>query len=131
MSKLRKMKQTVEAKENFYSPMLMLLQDVKTKAELKEILKISERAIRNEIAECSMYYAVLATSDKSGYRLAKKIEELSGESLLQELEEVEHQIHEVNSRIKCLKKRLKPLIAYKKVAEKKLLGKTIINKDSE
>lgn len=122
MSKLRKMKQTVEAKENFYSPMLMLLQDVKTKAELKEILKISERAVRNEIAECSMYYAVIATSDKSGYRLAKKIEELSGESLLQELEEVEHQIHEVNSRIKCLKKRLKPLIAYKKVAEKKLGG---------
>ena len=123
MSKLRKMKQTVEAKENFYSPMLMLLQDVKTKAELKEILKISERAIRNEIAECSMYYAVLATSDKSGYRLAKNINDLHGEALLQELEEVEHQIHEVNSRIKCLKKRLKPLIAYKKVAEKKLGGK--------
>ena len=122
MSKLRKMKQTVEAKENFYSPMLMLLQDVKTKAELKEILKISERAIRNEIAECSMYYAVIATSDKSGYRLAKNINDLHGEALLQELEEVEHQIHEVNSRIKCLKKRLKPLIAYKKVAEKKRDG---------
>lgn len=135
MSKLRKMKQTVEAKENFYSPMLMLLQDVKTKAELKEILKISDRAIRDEISQCAMYYAVIATSDKSGYRLAKKIEELSGESLLQELEEVEHQIHEVNSRIKCLKKRLKPLIAYKKVAEKKI-GETTItlkkeNKDSE
>lgn len=130
MSKLRKMKQTVEAKENFYSPMLMLLQDVKTKAELKEILKISERAIRNEIAECSMYYAVIATSDKSGYRLAKNINDLHGESLLQELEEVEHQIHEVNSRIKCLKKRLKPLIAYKKIAEKKIGGTPItLNKE--
>jgi len=122
MSKLRRMKQTQEAKEKFYSPMLQLLQDVKTKAELKEILKISDRAIRDEISQCSMYYAVIATSDKSGYRLAKKIEELSGESLLQELEEVEHQIHEISSRIKCLKKRLKPLIAYKKVAEKKLGG---------
>lgn len=122
MSKLRKMKQTQEAKENFYSPMLTLLNDVKTKAELKEILKISERAVRNEIAECSMYYAVIATSDKKGYRLAKNINDLHGETLLQELEEVEHQIHEISSRIKCLKKRLKPLIAYKKIAEKKLGG---------
>lgn len=122
MSKLRKMKQTVEAKAKFESPMLSLLDEVRTKAELKEILKISERAIRNEIAECSMYYAVIATSDKKGYRLAKNINDLHGETLLQELEEVEHQIHEVNSRIKCLKKRLKPLIAYKKIAEKKRDG---------
>ena len=124
MSKLRKMKQTNEAKALFTSPMLSLLNDneVMTKPQLSEKLNISERMVRNEIARCAMYYAVIATSDKSGYRLAKKIEELSGESLLQELEEVEHQIHEVNSRIKCLKKRLKPLIAYKKVAIKKLEG---------
>lgn len=125
MSKLRKMKQTVEAKENFYSPMLMLLQDVKTKAELKEILKISDRAVRDEISQCSMYYAVIATSDKSGYRLAKAIKGLDDEALLEELNEVNHAIHEISSRIKCLKKRLKPLIAYKKVAEKKLMGKLI------
>lgn len=126
MSKLRKMKQTNEAKALFTSPMLSLLlndNEVMTKPQLSEKLNISERMVRNEIARCAMYYAIIATSDKSGYRLAKKIEELSGESLLQELEEVEHQIHEISSRIKCLKKRLKPLIAYKKVAEKKLGGK--------
>lgn len=123
MSKLRKMSQTVEAKAKFSSPMMDLLQQERTKVELSEIRGISERAVRNEISECSMYYAVLATSDKSGYRLAKPINDLSGDALLMELDEVNHAIHEISSRIKCLKKRLKPLIAYKKVAEKKLLGR--------
>lgn len=122
MSKLRKMKQTREAKENFSSPIMNLLFMTRTKEELSEIRGISTRAVRNEIAECSMYYPVIATSDKSGYRLAKAIKDLDDESLLNELEEINHAIHEINSRIKCLKKRLKPLIAYKKVAEKKLLG---------
>lgn len=123
MSKLRKMSQSKMAKNTFTSPMLSLLHKVRTKEELSEIRGISERAVRDEIAQCSMYYAILATSDKSGYRLAKAIDDLSDEELEQELEEVEHQIHEVNSRIKCLKKRLKPLIAYKKIAEKKRDGK--------
>lgn len=125
MSKLRKMKQTREAKENFSSPIMNLLFMTRTKKELCEIRGVSERAIRNEIAECSMYYPVIATSDKSGYRLAKSISDLDGDLLLIELDEVEHQIRELNSRIKCLKKRLKPLIAYKKVAEKKLTGRLI------
>lgn len=124
MSKLRKMKQTKAAKEQFKSPLLDILKDgVKTKAELQELLKVGERFVREEISQCSMYYPVLATSDKSGYRLAKNINDLEDENLLNELEEVNHAIHEISSRIKCLKKRLKPLIAYKMVAEKKLLGR--------
>ena len=123
MSKLKNMKQTNEAKIAFSSPMLDLLQTVRTKEELSEIRGISTRAVRNEIAECSMYYPVIATSDKSGYRLAKNISDLDGDSLLIELDEVNHQIRELNSRIKCLKKRMKPLIAYKKIAEKKRDGK--------
>ena len=35
-----------------------------------------------------------------------------------ELEEVKHQLNEFNSRIRVLKKRMKPLIAYLKVLEK-------------
>lgn len=122
MSKLRKMSQSKAAKDNFESPVLDLLREVRTKQELSEILGISERAVRDEISQCSMYYPVIATSDKSGYRLAKAIKGLDDEALLEELNEVNHAIHEISSRIKCLKKRLKPLIAYKKVAEKKLLG---------
>lgn len=133
MSKLRKMKQTREAKENFSSPIMNLLFMTRTKQELSELLGISERAVRDEISQCSMYYAVIATSDKSGYRLAKAIKGLDDEALLEELNEVNHAIHEISSRIKCLKKRLKPLIAYKKVAEKKLLGqdRDIEDKDEE
>lgn len=124
MSKLRKMSQSNEAKSKFQSDMLPLLKDgVKTKAELQELLNTGERFVRLEISRCSMYYPVLATSDKSGYRLAKNINDLEDEKLLEELEEINHSIHEISSRIKCLKKRLKPLIAYKMVAEKKLLGR--------
>ena len=133
MSKLRKMSQSAESKQQFQSEALKFLTEVRTKDELKDLLGFeSERAVRNEIAECSMYYAILATSDKKGYRLAKKIDELEGEDLLNELDEVDHAIHEISSRIKCLKKRLKPLIAWKKIAEKKLCGRLReINKDSE
>lgn len=132
MSKLSKMKQTQDAKSNFKSDMLPLLNEVRTKQELSELLGISERFVREEISRCSMYYAVIATSDKSGYRLAKAIKDLDDESLIVELDEVNHAIHEISSRIKCLKKRLKPLIAYKKVAEKKI-GETPItpNKENE
>lgn len=131
MSKLRKMSQTQLAKSNFKSDMLPLLNEVRTKQELSELLGISERAVRDEISQCSMYYAVIATSDKSGYRLAKAIKGLDDETLLEELNEVNHAIHEISSRIKCLKKRLKPLIAYKKVAEKKLLGQDRDIEDKE
>lgn len=133
MSKLRKMSQSAESKQQFQSEALKFLTEVKTKEELKDLLGFeSERAVRNEIAQCSMYYAILATSDKKGYRLARKIEELNGEDLLNEYDEVDHAIHEISSRIKCLKKRLKPLIAWKKIAEKKLCGRLRdINKDSE
>ena len=134
MSKLRKMSQTQLAKSKFQSDMLPLLKDgIKTKAELQELLNTGERFVREEISRCSMYYPVLATSDKSGYRLAKNINDLEDEKLLEELEEINHSIHEISSRIKCLKKRLKPLIAYKMVAEKKLLGRCreIDEEDSE
>ena len=133
MSKLRKMSQSAESKQQFQSEALKFLTEVKTKEELKDLLGYeSERAVRNEIAECSMYYAILATSDKKGYRLAKPIGDLENEELLNEFNEVDHAIHEISSRIKCLKKRLKPLIAWKKIAEKKLCGRLRdINKDSE
>lgn len=126
MSKLRKIDQSREAKEQFKSEALKFLTEVRTKEELKDLLGYeSERAARNEISRCAMYYAILATSDRKGYRLAKKLENLEGEELLNEFNEVDHAIHEISSRIKCLKKRLKPLIAYKKVAEKKLTGRLI------
>ena len=123
MKSLRDIKQTKEAKKAYEHPIIdfLLGEEPKTKEEIGQHLHItSEREIRNIIAICSMHYAVIATSDKKGYRRAKPIESLQGNELLVEMDEVMKQIRELNSRIRCLKKRVKPLIAWLKVAEKKL-----------
>ena len=67
-----------------------------------------------------MHYPVIAVSSKKGYRRAKAIDNLEGESLKIEIDEVLHQINELKSRVDCLKKRMKPLVAWLKVAQKKL-----------
>lgn len=123
MKSLRDIKQTKEAKKVYEHPIIdfLLGEQPKTKEEIGEHLHItSDREIRNVIAICSMHYAVIATSDKKGYRRARTIESLQGDELLAEMEEVEHQIRELKSRIDCLRKREKPLVAWLKVAQKKL-----------
>lgn len=125
MSKLKGIKQSKEAKKHYFHPIInILLSDTPmTKEEIGDKLNVtSERKIRDIIAVCSMHYPVIATSSQAGYRRAKDIENLEGEALIQEMNEVEHQINELRSRIDCLKKKLKPLIAWMKVAEKKQGG---------
>ena len=111
-----------EKKQMFQSPVLEMLRSEKpiSKWEMVEKLEVSERTIRDMISECSMYYAVLALSNKEGYRLARKIDEMNQEEKEIEAEEVKHQLNEFNSRIKVMKKRMKPLIAYLKVLEKNM-----------
>lgn len=123
MKSLRNVKQTKEAKKAYEHPIIdfLLSEEPKTKEEIGEHLHItSDREIRNIIAICSLHYAVIATSDKKGYRRARTIESLQGDELLAEMDEVEHQIHELKSRIDCLRKRQKPLVAWLKVAQKKI-----------
>jgi hypothetical protein len=67
-----------------------------------------------------MHYPVIAVSSKKGYRRAKNIDQPEGEALEVEIDEVLHQIKELKSRVDCLRKRMKPLVAWLKVAEKKL-----------
>lgn len=115
-------RQSKKAKEQFASPMLEILKSEKpiSKWEMVEKLEMSERRIRDMISECSMYYAVLALSNKEGYRLARKIDEMNQEEKEKEAEEIRHQLNEFNSRIRVMKKRMKPLIAYLKVLEKSM-----------
>lgn len=121
MSKLSKVEQTRQAKQSYNHEIINILLERHTKEELSEILHCSNRAVREIIAECSMHYPIIALSEKdSGYRRAKDINSLSGQDLLDEIEIVQRVINEHKSRIKCLKKKLKPLIAWLKVAEKKL-----------
>lgn len=119
MSRLSNIKQDNKTKNSYQNDKLViLLQTKKTRQELKNILGIADSNVRENIAICSYYYPVISYSQSKGYRIAEKIENLTSEDLDLELEEVEHTLNEINSRIVCLKKRMKPLIAYKKMAEK-------------
>ena len=123
MSKLKDVEQTKDAKKNYNHPIidLLLADEPLTKEEIGEKLHItSEREVRDVISICSMHYPVIAVSSKKGYRRAKNIDQLEGTALEIEIDEVEHQLAELKSRVDCLKKRMKPLVAWLKVAEKKL-----------
>lgn len=115
--------QTKAAKEAYKHPIIdfLLSEEPKTKEEIGDHLHItSDREIRDVISICSMHYPILALSGKKGYRRAKNIDSLEGAMLQAEIEEVEHQLNELKSRVACLKKRMKPLVAWLKVAQKKL-----------
>lgn len=121
MSDLKNIKQTKKAKETYYHPIIDLLfsDEPLSKDEIGEKLHItSDRKIRDIIAQCSMHYPIIATSDRAGYRRAKAIDKLSDVELEYEIEKVEHQLNELKSRVKCLKKRMKPLVAWLSVAKK-------------
>ena len=110
-----------EKKREFASPVLEMLKSEKpvSKWDMVEKLELSERRIRKMISECSQFYAVIATSDKEGYRLARKIDSMNDEEKALEKIEVEHQLAELKCRVKALKRRMKPLVAYLKVLEKR------------
>lgn len=123
MSKLKGIEQTKNAKQNYNHPIIDLLfaDEPLTKEEIGEKLHItSEREVRDVISICSMHYPVIAVSSKKGYRRAKAIDNLDDKELQLEIDEVEHQLRELKSRVDCLKKRMKPLVAWLKVAQKKL-----------
>jgi biotin operon repressor len=124
MSKLKEIKQTKDAKKNYNHPIIELLlsDEPVTKEEIGEKLHItSDRVIRDVISICSMHYPVIAVSSKKGYRRAKAIDNLEDKELQLEIDEVEHQLRELKSRVDCLNKRMKPLVAWLKVAQKKLV----------
>lgn len=119
MSRLLKIGQSKKDKEKYNHPIIDILLERATKQDIAEVLHVSERKARDIIAECSMHYPVIAHSDQKGYRRARAIDDLTPEQLDEEYNEVQLTAFEINSRIKCLKKRLKPLIAWMKMADKK------------
>lgn len=121
MSKLSKVEQTKKAKDEYNHPIKDLLLERTTKAKVCEVLHCSEREAREFISECAMHFPVISLSKKdSGYRRAKAINSLDDTQLEFEIGEVKEMIAELNSRVKCLKKRMKPLIAWLKMAEKEV-----------
>lgn len=122
MSSLRNISQSKEAKEKYVNPLINELRiRTITRDELQFMLACSDAQARHEIAEISMYYPVLSSSKRKGYRMAKNIDTLTTvEEMTEEYEVVNQSINEILSRIDVLNKKLKPLIAYQKVLGKKI-----------
>lgn len=90
--------------------------------EVEDEFGISNRNARDKISEMSMYYAIISLTQEKGYELLDDINNYTDEEILKNIEKINHQINDFQSRISVLKKRMKPLIAWKKVAEKHLKG---------
>ena len=114
-------KQTKKAKEEFYSVVTKHLINDKfvERRELENKLNgLTDREIRREISELRKHYAVLSGSYTKGYRLVKKLDNLTKEEMQEELHYINKTINEFMTKINDMKRTLKPLIASKKVIEK-------------
>ena len=86
--------------------MFLKAQDVVTKEEMLEFLgwgKNKDRQLRDILSLIGKKKPLIATSDQKGYKIAKDISDL---------EEVEHQWKELDSRIANLEERRTPLIKF-------------------
>lgn len=117
----KNIKQNKENKEKFYSRLIEpLLIETQDKKDLMDQYGFSERGARYEIQMISMFYPVISNSKNKGYRIVD-VEKAINENLQQqEIFEINVTLSELQSRIKMLKKRMKPLIATKKVLERSL-----------
>ena len=82
-----------------------------TKEELMDFLHLGERQTRDVIATVSQYQPIIATSDKKGYKLAYKVTDL---------DDVEHTLAELDSRIEELEKKKKPLLQWRELVRQKV-----------
>lgn len=120
---MKEIKQTRKAKEEFKSELLPLLfsDENVTYDELKLKLGKNRREISRMLSDVSMYYALLSISYEKGHRIAKPIDSLNSiEELEDELQKVDAMISQTRSRFTTIRKKLKPLIAWKKVAQSKI-----------
>lgn len=126
----KKHSQSKKAKEQFKSKVFDYMmkdpQKIYDKEELATYFQLDERTIRAELEKIANYYPVIAFSNRIGYQIATWSKEMTIGELESVHDDILHQINELNSRIKNLKARLKPL-----VANKVMLKKTIQEKETE
>lgn len=89
-----------------------------SRGEASAITGLGDSNTRYEIRLISLFYPVLTDSSGKGYQIVNT-SEVTEEEADYVLEQLDHTINEFKSRIAIMKKRLKPLIASKKVLEKK------------
>lgn len=125
----KNIKQNKENKEKFYSVLVEpLLKENWIKEDLMFTYNYSERGVRKEIQEISMFFPVISYSKQKGYRIIDVEKCINEETCLEEIQEINCVINELQSRIVMLKKKMKPLIATKKVLEKRIKENKYENK---
>ena len=82
-----------------------------TKQELMALFNTGERQVRDIISTLSQQSPIIATSDKKGYKLAYKVTDL---------DDVEHTLAELDSRIEELEKKKKPLLQWRELVRQKV-----------
>lgn len=100
---IRKPEMTEATKARLNELYLMLRRRTHTKSEIMAHFGVSERTAREMISLVSKRAPVIATSDNSGYRIARTAEDL---------EAVLHSLNELESRRRELDERKQPLIKF-------------------
>ena len=110
-------------KDNEKNLLIELLQQERTRGELCALLVLYDSSMRTEVSDLACEYPVISYSTKKWYRICntkKLVEEKNVNNINQEIIELRHTLAEINSRIKKLKKRMRPLIASLKVLEREI-----------
>lgn len=90
-----------------------------TKEQLVEITKLTEREVRSQIHDISIYYAVISNSSTKGYRLAN-VNFDNKEDISKEIDLLNYCINEDKKRAREIIKRISRKIAVMKILKKKL-----------
>lgn len=121
MASLRNVRQDKETKDNIgldVSIINLLKYNKVSRKDLREIMSLTDSIAREEVRKIALFYPVISYTGSDGYSIVNT-KEITEENYLETIYEINKTIAEQQSRIKVLKKRMKPLIACKKVLEKK------------
>ena len=91
-----------------------------TRDELVQIVGVSDRTIRNAIANIRKEHNIISLTTGKGYRKPKSTQDMTPKEIENEISIIKKQLKENNNRIKKIKYNMKSQIAYLKMLEKKL-----------
>ncbi len=90
----------------------------KSRYQLVRETGLVDRAVRQKISDLKMHVPVLYNSQTRGYRLGKKLDELSLEELVEERQLTQHCLNDIESRKEVFNQQERTYIAYKSQIEK-------------
>lgn len=93
-------------------------EEFKSRSQLCLETGLSDRALRDKISTLKTIKPVLYNSQTRGYRLAKQLEGLSKEELINEIKEIRHSLNDMESRRKVFAMQERSFIAYDAMANR-------------